>query len=166
MTIKVFTSGYFGSLTSEASQSSRLRSHRNIHESYTEPCQRLFNAIGVDSYIRPHRHLLDRKPEFLIAIKGKFVFIEFDTVGNIQSVMRFGTEKYAQDEDMIMGLEISSGIWHTVLAEMPGSILLEVKSGPFVPSDSKEYADWSPREGSKESKEYLLYLRLQFLKFI
>ena len=65
MTIARFSPEFLSSLIGEAAQSPRARQHRNIHRSYVDPCQRFLNAIGMESYIRPHRHLLDPKAETL-----------------------------------------------------------------------------------------------------
>ena len=94
--MKVFSSQYFEDLVNEASQSHRLRAHANVHDSYADQCQKLFNAIQVDSYIRPHRHSLDPKDECLVAIKGLFGFIMFTEQGLIQSITLFGSEKYSE----------------------------------------------------------------------
>jgi len=159
MSVKIFSPKLIDSLILKADKSPRLRMHQNIHQSYSEPCQRLFNAIGEGSYIRPHRHLLDPKIETLIAIKGKFALIEFDDIGNILSIIRFGTEKYYQDQVISVGVEISSTIWHTVIAEMSDSVLLEIKPGPFIEYSAKEFASWAPQEGSVEANHYLLHLK-------
>lgn len=70
--MKVFSSQYLEDLINEASQSHRLRAHANVHGSYADQCQKLFNAIQVDSYIRPHRHSLDPRDEYLIAVRVVF----------------------------------------------------------------------------------------------
>ena len=75
----VFSSKYLNSLIAEAGVSDRKRQHRNIHRSFDEKCQRLMNAIGVESYIAPHRHRLDPKRECLIAVRGLFAAVIFRT---------------------------------------------------------------------------------------
>ena len=133
--------------------------HVNVHESYTDPCQKLFNAININSYIRPHRHSLDPKDECLIAIKGLFALILFSEQGAIESINLFGGEKYSDKFSIAAGASISAGIWHTVVSLQDESILLEVKSGPFDPSVAKEFAVWAPEEGDETATDYLLALR-------
>lgn len=152
--MKVFSSQYFDNLLNAASQSDRLRSHANVHGSYSDQCQKLFNAIRVDSYIRPHRHSIDPKEECLIAIRGLFGLIEFNEHGSIESITLFGSEKYSQQLSIASGVELPAGIWHTVVSLVDESILFEVKSGPFDPSVAKEFAPWAPKEGALESKGY------------
>ena len=129
--MKVFSSQYFEDLVNEASKSDRLRAHANVHGSYTDQCQKLFNAIQADSYIHPHRHSLDPKDECLVAIKGLFGFIMFTEQGLIHSITLFGSEKYSEKLSIPSGLELTSGVWHTVVSLADNSILFEVKKRPI-----------------------------------
>jgi len=156
MTVKVFSADYLDSLVEEASESPRARQHRNIHERYDDPCQRFLNAIGTDSYIRPHRHSLDPKAETLIAVRGQFALITFDDAGAILSIVRFGTET---DAALPVGADLPPGTWHTIIALVAGAILLELKAGPFNPNAAKEPAPWAPEEGTSDAREYLERLR-------
>jgi cupin fold WbuC family metalloprotein len=143
----------------KALSSSRMRATYNFHKSYEERTQRLLNAIGVDSYIRPHRHLLDPKNECLLAVVGLFALIHFDDSGNVLNISKFGTEKYLDTLEIGVGIEIAPHRWHTVIALTQGAILFEVKEGPFYPDLAKEYPAWAPAEGSAESGAYLKFLR-------
>ena len=59
-------------LCQKAEHSPRRRQHLNIHCSYQESCQRLFNAIQPKSYIPPQRHSVANKQELLVAVRGTF----------------------------------------------------------------------------------------------
>jgi cupin fold WbuC family metalloprotein len=146
-------------LLHEAAESPRRRQHRNLHTSYTDPCQRLLNAIELDSYIRPHRHALDPKVECLFAVRGKFSLITFDERGSPERVVRFGTELHGRDGQLDLGVEVPAATWHTVIALVPGSVLLEVKAGPFDPHAAKELAPWAPEEHSVAAESYFQTLR-------
>ncbi|MBF0414774.1 MAG: WbuC family cupin fold metalloprotein [Magnetococcales bacterium] len=155
--LKIFSVEYLDSLVEEAAQSPRIRQHRNIHEGFGESCQRLLNAIGTNSYIRPHRHSLDPKAETLIAVRGKFALVSFDDAGSVVDVVLFGTEKV--DVALPVGVELAPGTWHTIIALVAGSILLELKAGPFNPDAAKEPAPWAPEEGTQAGNEYFQRLR-------
>lgn len=159
MTVINFSADYLNSLMAEAKNSPRQRQHRNLHRSYEDPCQRLFNAISVDSYIRPHRHSLDPKAETLIAVRGQFALITFDDAGKIQDVNKFGSEKYHEASSLGVGVELPAGIWHTVIALVPESILLELKAGPFNPNAAKEPAPWAPEEQTSDGLAYFAMLK-------
>ena len=154
MSIKDFSIEFLDNLSLSAFHSPRSRVNFNLHLDYAEPCQRLFNAIGVESYIPPHRHFQDPTEETLIAVKGLFALIIFDEAGEIKRISKFGTEKFLSQGVANIGVELSPEAWHTVLALVEGSILLEVKSGPFIASAAKEMAPWAPAEDSSDAAYY------------
>jgi cupin fold WbuC family metalloprotein len=151
--VKIFSAEQLNELATQAEGSGRLRQHLNIHKAFDEPCQRLFNAIEPGSYIRPHRHASVPRDELLVAIRGLMALVTFDDEGMVQQVVRFGSEKYGSN--LAVGVELAPQTWHTVVALVPGSVLLEVKAGPFDPAQPKNLADWAPDEGSDRVTEYL-----------
>lgn len=151
--MKVFSADFLNELTAQAQDSPRKRQHRNIHESYADPCQRLFNAIEPGSYIRPHRHAADPRDELLIAVRGYMALVTFDEQGMVTGVVRFGVDQ--NGEGLAIGADVFANTWHTVIALEPGCVLLEVKAGPFDPNQPKDLAPWAPDEGSATATEYL-----------
>ncbi len=161
--MKVFDAQYLNDLTGQAKSSPRLRKHRNIHQTYQDACQRLFNAIEPGSYIRPHRHASDPRDELLIAVRGVMALITFDDQGSVTGILRFGSEKYGSD--LAVGAEVACNTWHTVVALESGCVLLEVKAGPFDPNQPKDLAPWAPAEGSAMAQNYLQGLAELAVKF-
>lgn len=151
--MKSFDQEYLNDLILAAKSNLRQRQHINIHQSYQEPCQRLFNAIEPASYIRPHRHISDNKEELLVAVRGSLAVLNFDDNGTMVSTVLIGTEKY--EGNYSIGVEVPPCTWHTVVALEKGSVLLEVKAGPFNPDMPKDFAPWAPAEGSEEAIIYL-----------
>jgi len=154
--MKVFSADYLNDLTAQAQGSPRKRQHRNVHESYADPCQRLFNAIEPGSYIRPHRHAADPRDELLIAVRGLMALLTFDEQGMVTGVVRFGADR--NGEGLAVGAEVPANTWHTVIALEAGSVLLEVKAGPFDPNQPKDLAPWAADEGSPAALPYLIQL--------
>jgi cupin fold WbuC family metalloprotein len=150
--MKVFSAEYLNELTAQAQGNPRKRQHRNIHESYDDPCQRLFNAIEPDSYIPPHRHASDPKDELLIAVRGSMVLVTFDEQGRVTGVVRFGADR--NGDGVSVGAEVPANTWHTVIALESGCILLEVKAGSFDPNQPKNLAPWAPDECSNQAAAY------------
>jgi cupin fold WbuC family metalloprotein len=137
------------SLTAQARANARLRQHLNFHASYEEPSQRLLNAMEPGSYIRPHRHLTDPKPEAFVGIRGRMALLIFNEAGGVEGVVCFGPG------EEVVGAEVPPGIWHTVVSLKAGSVFYETKPGPFNPISKKDMAPWAPEEGSAEGVAYL-----------
>jgi cupin fold WbuC family metalloprotein len=148
----VLHSHLLDSLSAQAKSNPRLRKNLNLHTSYEEPSQRLLNAMEPDSYIRPHRHLEDPKPECFLGIRGRMGLLVFDGSGRVDQVYCFGPK-----EDVV-GVDIPPGVWHTVVCLEEGSVFFETKPGPFVPIKGKDMAPWAPEEGSSEAQAYLTEL--------
>jgi cupin fold WbuC family metalloprotein len=140
-----------------ARSSTRLRQHSNLHSEYSDPCQRLFNAIQPGSYIPPHRHAAVPRVETMVAIRGCMALVVFDDFGNIDEVIPFGP--CGESTDLAAGVEVSAYCWHMVVALHPDSILLEVKAGPYDPHRPKERAPWAPEEGAAGAEQYLRRIR-------
>lgn len=147
-------------LSETAKKSRRRRQHQNLHVSYSDPCQRLFNAIEPDSFIRPHRHGPEQGIETIVAIRGLMALVVFDEVGGVDQVVYFGDTNHQLWAGVAVGAEIYPGTWHTVVAIEHSSILLELKAGPFNPDSPKFPAVWAPEEGSAAAVAYLQKLRL------
>lgn len=154
--MQVFGADFLRGISVKSHQSERLRQHFNVHASYEDNCQKLFNAIQPGSYIRPHRHLIDPKNELLVAIKGRMALIIFDEQGQIKKKIFLGTENYKHVD--AVAVELTPDLWHTVIALEKDSVLLEIKPGPFDPSRPKELAPWAPEEGSTEVENYMTAL--------
>lgn len=139
-------------LTEQAKQSPRLRKNYNFHE-LDEPVQRMLNAIEPESYPQPHKHETPPKVEVFIALRGKFKVMEFDEQGNVTKSVEI-----APNSDNV-GCEIQPGTWHTVVSLESGSVVYEVKQGPYDPETDKIFAPWAPAEGEDGVEEYLEKLR-------
>lgn len=151
-------------LIQAARANARHRLHLNLHSSYEDPCQRLLNAVEPESYIRPHRHVTAGKTETIVALRGRFIFVAFDDSGDIIKVIQLATEMYHQSCQIV--LEIQPTIWHTVFSTVPGSVLFEVKSGPYDAHQPKEFASWAPQEGTSDARKYVSIVRQRALSIL
>ena len=152
-----FSHESIGGLSARAASSPRLRQHLNIHESFDDPCQRLFNAIEPGSYIRPHRHASDPREETLIVLQGLVVLFAFSELGAVEEVIPLCSR--SRGHQGFFGIVIPADVWHTVVALEPGSIILEAKAGPFNPATPKDLASWAPAEGTPDAVNYLQQLK-------
>lgn len=148
-----FDDHLLSSLAEQAAASPRRRQHYNLHKAFSDPSQRLLNFLWHDSYIRPHRHIVDPKPETLIALSGTLGCIIFDNLGQIKDYCRF------KAEDACPIVVIEPDEWHTVVALSENALLLETKAGPFYPDAAKELALWAAPEDTAGAVSYLNSLK-------
>ena len=69
-------------VSNDAKLSVRKRMNHNFHKEYTDPVQRMLNAVEPGTYIRPHKHENPDKIEVFIILKGRVVVVEFDEKGS------------------------------------------------------------------------------------
>ncbi len=147
--MKIINRGDLDLLSREASVSARLRKNLNLHDDYTDPCQRLFNAMEPGTYIRPHRHSDPPKPECFMAIRGKMALVVFSDDGTIDQVIPFGSDCE------VVAIDLPAAVWHSIISLEQGSVFFETKPGPYVALSDKDFAPWAPEEGSPEVEAYL-----------
>lgn len=136
--------------TSElAIKSPRLRMNFNFHPNLEDPINRMLNAMEPGTYIQPHKHESPEKFEVFLVLRGRFVAICFDEVGNIAdfTLLDANVGKF--------GVEIPGGTLHTLISLESGSVAYEVKSGPYQPITAKNFAPFAPAEGDPDVAEYL-----------
>lgn len=136
--------------TAKATLSPRLRMNYNFHEKLDDPINRLLNAMEPGTYLRPHRHCNPDKNEIFLLLRGRVALFIFDDQGNvIESVV-------LDPVNGEYGGEIAAGVWHGLLVLESGSVIYEVKSGPFAPLTPENFAPWSPDPEDKEGvKRYM-----------
>lgn len=136
-------------LSSEAKRSKRLRKNYNFHKEYSDNLQRLLNAMEPNTYVRPHKHENPDKTEVFIVFTGSAMVVEFDDSGKIIDNVLLDNKigNYA--------VEIPPRRWHTVVSLEKGTVLYEIKHGPYSPIDDKNFASWAPPEEDENANEYL-----------
>jgi len=125
-------------LSQKAQASPRKRSHHNIHQSLEEKVQRLAIAMEPDTYVRPHRH--PHTWEIYIPLSGSFKVILFDDQARVTMCFKLG------GSDGVKVYELPQNTWHSVVSLENGSVIFEVKEGPYIQPDAADVASWSPNE--------------------
>jgi cupin fold WbuC family metalloprotein len=140
----------------KAERSPRKRMNHNFHD-LPERVQRMLNAVEPDSYCRPHRHQAPPKTETFVLLRGDISIVIFNDTGGINDVIRLNTMTGNK------GIDIKPGIWHTIVSNEPGTVVFEVKEGPYDPIIDKEFAPWAPEEASPSAVLYFkeLYVRIK-----
>jgi cupin fold WbuC family metalloprotein len=136
-------------LAEKAGKSDRKRINYNFHKVPGDPLQRLLNVMQPGTYLQPHKHENPDKREVFIALKGKFLALEFDDEGHILDFMILDptTGNFAT--------EVPARTYHSIICLAPDSAIYELKDGPYDPTDDKHFATWAPKEGTQECDGYI-----------
>ena len=151
--LKLLDDRVFEPLASEAGSSERRRSHYNLHPSLDDPVQRFCIAAGPESYFRPHRHRAPEKWELFLALGGAAALLLFDNEGTVLE------RAVLSAAGPVRAVEVPPGAWHGLAVLERGTVLFEVKPGPYESLSDKDFAPWSPAEGSPESLSLTTWLR-------
>lgn len=119
------------SLTEQAKASPRLRMNYDLRDSEEDTSQRMLNAIEPGSPLPIHRH--QKTSETVVCLRGRLVEEYYD------ELERRCTESIELTPNgPIAALCIPAGQWHTVRALESGTVILEVKDGPYKPIGAED----------------------------
>ena len=112
-------------ISGEAKKTPRLRMNYNLHQSYNDSVQRMFNAIEPGSVITVARHPYSN--ETLILLRGRLRVLIYNDNKEV-------TEDVVLDKDTgNIGYHIPKGVWHRVESLETGTAIFETREGPYVP---------------------------------
>ncbi len=143
------TDDLISDVSRKAKASQRRRVNYNFHSSDRSLLQRMLNAAEPGTYIQPHKHENPDKTEVFIILKGSVVVIEYDGSGKIVDHVILDENGGAR------AVEIPPGKWHSFMTLKPGSVLYEVKEGPYDKDADKKFAAWAPAEGSPDAGKFI-----------
>ena len=130
MTEKI-TQSILDSLTAQAKASPRLRMNLDLRDSSEDTSQRMLNAIEPGSEVPIHRH--QKTSETVVCLRGRLIEEYYDDLD------RICTEAIELSSNgPVVALNIPAGQWHTVRALESGTVILEVKDGPYEPLSPKD----------------------------
>ncbi|MDP3482012.1 MAG: WbuC family cupin fold metalloprotein [Sulfuricella sp.] len=129
-------------LSSQAAASPRKRAHHNLHPQLDDKVQRLCIAMEPGTYVRPHRHMQPETWEILLILSGAVALLIFDESGRVLERI----ELAAGGE--VTAVEIPANTWHAVASMEAGTVVFEVKQGPYAPITEANYAPGSPADGA------------------
>ena len=112
-------------LTAEAKASPRLRMNLDLRNSAEDSSQRMLNAIEPGSVVPVHRHR--GSSETLVVLRGRVVEEYYDSEGVCVATYELAAGGPA------FGLNIPAGQWHSLHALESGTVILEMKDGPYEP---------------------------------
>lgn len=119
-------------LTAQAKASPRLRMNMDLRNSASDGSQRMLNAIEPGSPLPIHRH--KHTTETVVVLRGRLVWEYYDELD------RTCTESIEVcPNGPVVALNIPAGQWHTVRALESGSVILEMKDGPYEPTGPEDF---------------------------
>jgi cupin fold WbuC family metalloprotein len=129
-------------MTRHATKSQRKRVHLLLHAGHSDQVQRLVIFMQPGTYVRPHHHRLQW--EMLILIQGRGALLTFAEEGEIVGRLEMDAETPV--------VQIPAGTWHGFVVLEPDTVVMELKPGPYQPS---EFANWAPPEGDATATTFL-----------
>ena len=115
------------SLTEQAKSSERLRMNMDLRNSPADTSQRMLNAIEPGSQVPIHRHCTTS--ETVVVLRGRLIEEFYD---DLECRCTDAIELSA--DGPVRALNIPAGQWHTVRVLESGTVIMEVKDGPYIPT--------------------------------
>ena len=134
------TQAVLDKLTAEAKASPRLRMNLDLRNSSEDQSQRMLNAIEPGSVVPIHRY--QKTSETVVCLRGRLVWEFYQELRDegleLRNSSKSSRVQKVQEIELppngqVVALNIPAGQWHTVKALESGSVILEVKDGPYEP---------------------------------
>ena len=120
------TQSILDELTAKAKENPRLRMNLDLRNSAEDQSQRMLNAIEPGSPLPIHRH--QKSSETVVCLRGRLVEEFYD------ELERTCTEAIELSPNgPTLAVNIPAGQWHTVRSLESGTVIMEVKDGPYEP---------------------------------
>lgn len=124
--MKIIEESLLNSVSSQAKESPRLRMNMDLRNNINDQSQRMIIAIEPGSVVPIHRH--QKTSETLVCLRGKIVVELYDDLERICTDSIILTPN-----GQTVAINIPIGQWHTVHALESGTVILEMKDGPYEP---------------------------------
>lgn len=112
-------------VSGKAKENQRLRMNYNFHASPEAGAQRLLNALEPGTELPIHRHTHTTETYFVI--KGKIKVLFYNDTKQITDTVLLDPLQGNY------GVNIPMGQWHTLEVLVSGTVIFEVKDGPYTP---------------------------------
>lgn len=125
------TQAILDGLTAQAKVSPRLRMNMDLRNSMDDQSQRMLNAIEPGSPLPIHRHR--KSSETVVCLRGRLVEEFYD---DLEMICTESIE--LSPNGPVVALNIPIGQWHTARALESGTVILEMKDGPYEPTGAED----------------------------
>ena len=134
-----------------AHESPRRRTAHVLHQHSDDPVQRMDMVADPETYVGPHRHP-DKKWEMMILLSGAMDLLFFAEDGTLN-------DRVPLRMDGTRLVEYDAYAFHAAVILEHGTMVFEVKDGPYDPATAKELPIWAPNEGSDEAEDFNARMR-------
>ena len=117
-------------LTAQAKASPRLRMNLDLRNSADDGSQRMLNAIEPGSPLPIHRHM--KSSETVVCLRGRLVEEFYSEAGELVDSVELAPG------GPVVAVNIPIGQWHTVEVLESGTVIMEVKDGPYEPQSPED----------------------------
>jgi cupin fold WbuC family metalloprotein len=128
--MKIIDQNLLDNLTEEASKNERLRKNYNLHEKLDDPVQRLLNALEPGTDLPIHRH--KNTEETYMLVRGGMRVLFYNEKKEITESVMLSSKAGSY------GISIPKGQWHTIDNIEKGTVIFEVKQGPYAPLEADD----------------------------
>lgn len=138
-----------GVVSARAAASERGRMNHNLHR-HADAVQRFLNALQPGTYVRPHRHVRQSPGEgfeCFVVLQGSIGLLVFAADGTVILSQRL------QAGGPVHGVELAEDQFHSLVALSDDAVLLELKQGPYRPTEDKDFLACFPAEGTEQAAE-------------
>jgi cupin fold WbuC family metalloprotein len=128
--MQIINDKLLNSVSEQAKESPRLRMNYNFHKQLDDPAQCLLNALEPGTQLPIHRHT--DTAETYILLRGKINVIFYSETKEETEIISLdsATGNY--------GINIPVDTWHTLDVLESGSVIFEVKDGPYTPLNEED----------------------------
>ena len=127
MYLQVIDQDLINQVIEEAKLSSRLRMNYNLHTDLSDKCQRLLNALEPGTVMPIHHHNV---AEVYFLLQGRIRVMTYDDNGNENDSVVLDPKQGNY------GVQIPKNTWHSLEVYESGSVIFEVKEGPYIPHET------------------------------
>jgi cupin fold WbuC family metalloprotein len=134
--------GRLDDLCKAARDSERRRAHLLLHSGHQDQVQRLVIAVEPGTYVRAHKH--SEQWEMLVLLRGRVDVLLLSDGSELQ--------QRALLNPAAPVIQIPMGQCHCAIVRETGSVVMEIKPGPYRPN---EFMAWAPEEGASTTGAFL-----------
>jgi cupin fold WbuC family metalloprotein len=128
--MKIIDIELIDSVTEQAKISPRLRMNHNLHQSLDANVQCLLNAMEPGTKLPIHRHRNTAETYFLI--RGSLNVLFYNEAKELIETLELNPTKGK------FGVDIEAGKWHTTEVLESGTVIIEIKEGPYSPLNQED----------------------------